>query len=442
LLTQRLERIAVNNCCIKLKMSDPISYLLAFFSTVVLVGILTPLAHRVGLIDKPNARKKHETDTPLVGGLAIYFAIIISFLTLGHKFSDFASFFIPSMLIVSVCLWDDLRELTYTIRLASQVIAIILMCLLGNMIENIGILTIDGSYLYLGMLAAPFTIFFSVGLINSFNMCDGIDGLLGALALIALAGFSIASINAGHTEELQFTLILMSAIIAFLVFNFRTPWRKRGLVFLGDVGSMLIGFALLWLAIRLTQGENRVLSPIAAMWFFAFPLFDSLGIIIRRIVRGRSPFTPDREHFHHVLLLAGFSVNQSVAIIILLATLGAAFGLMGEALGVHEMVMLFLFASLFGLYYWGMMRAWKFMRFLNRSICRRAGLDRRMHHDRRKTVSANWADSNLERRSFSGDRRSNGRRQPAQHESSNMQNSVTLNQKDPCSPKVANKLIK
>jgi len=388
-------------------MSDPVSYLFAFFSTVVLIGALTPLAHRVGLIDKPNARKKHLTDTPLVGGLAIYIAIIISFLTLGYKFSDFASFFIPSMLIVAVCLWDDLRDLTYTIRLTTQIIAVLLMCLLGNMIENIGVLTIDGSYLYLGMLAAPFTIFFSVGLINSFNMCDGIDGLLGALALIALTGFSVVSMNAGRTEELQFILLLMSAIIAFLVFNFRTPWRKRGLVFLGDVGSMFIGFALLWLSIRLTQGENRALSPIAAMWFFAFPLFDSLGIIIRRIVRRRSPFSPDREHFHHVLLLAGFSVNQSVAIIILLASMGATFGLFGEAIGVHELVMLFLFASLFALYYWGMMRAWKVMRFLNRSICRRAGLDRRRDRDRRLHTHGQWHHG-AERRKY--DRRTENRR--------------------------------
>jgi len=422
-------------------MSETISYIFAFLSTVVIIGVLVPVARRIGLVDKPNARKKHETETPLVGGLAIYTAIIISFVFISYKFSDFASFFIPATLIVAVCLLDDLRDLRYTIRLVSQATAILLMYLLGNTIENIGILTIDGSYLYLGILAAPFTIFFSVGLINSFNMSDGIDGLVGAIALVALTGFSVASLNAAHTEELQFILILMSAIIAFLAFNFRTPWRKRGLVFLGDVGSMFIGFALLWLAIRLTQGENRALSPITAMWFFAVPLFDSLGIIIRRIVRRRSPFSADREHFHHVLLLAGFTVNQSVTIIIFLATLGVAIGLTGESLGVHELVMLILFASLFALYYWGMMRAWKVMRFLSRSICRRVGLDRR-RHDRREKATSNWATSNQERRCSVGDRRINGRRQSVQHTPADMHNNGPFNQKEIIPTKVVGKLIK
>ncbi len=372
-------------------MSASVSYLLAFFSTVMLIVALTPVAHRVGLVDRPTARKKHKADTPLIGGLAIYMAVVISFITLDYKFSEFASFFIPSILIISVCLWDDLYDLSYIIRLATQVIAVLLMGILGGVIENIGILTLDDSYLYLGLLAIPFTLFFSVGLINAFNMCDGIDGLAGMLALVTLTGFSVVSINTGRTEELQLILILMSAIIAFLVFNFRTPWRKRSMIFLGDVGSMFIGFAMLWLAIQLTQGEGRALAPITTMWFLAFPLFDSLSIILRRLVRRRSPFSPDREHFHHVLLLAGFTVNQSVGIIILLATLGVAFGLIGEALGIHELVMLFLFVSSFGLYYWGMMRAWKVMRFLNRSICRRVGIDRRRNRDRRSNTQAQWS---------------------------------------------------
>lgn len=419
------------------------SYLFAFFLTVVLIGVLTPLAHKVGLIDRPTARKRHEADTPLIGGLAIYTAVVISLISLDYEFTGLASFIWPSLLVVSICLWDDLHDLSYTIRLIAQVIAVLLMCILGGVIENIGILTIDGAYLYLGILAVPFTVFFSVGLINSFNMCDGIDGLVGALALIALTGFSVASMNAGRTEELQIILVLMSAIIAFLVFNFRTPWRKRGLVFLGDVGSMFIGFAMLWLAIRLTQGEERALAPITAMWFLAFPLFDSLSIILRRLVRKRSPFSPDREHFHHVLLLAGFTVNQSVGIIILLATLGVAFGLTGEALGVHELVMLFLFASLFGLYYWGMMRAWKVMRFLNRSICRRAGLDRRRNRDRRRKVIENWADTNPERRTATTDRRLNDRRNSLPHTPASMQQSINVRKQKELGPsKVAGKLVK
>ncbi len=424
-------------------MSDPVSYLFAFFATVVLIGAMTPLAHKVGLVDRPNARKKHETDTPLVGGIAIYIAVVISFTTLDYPLSAFASFFLPSILIVSVCLWDDLHDLSYTIRLATQVVAVLLMCMLGSVIENIGMLMPDGSYLYLGILAIPFTIFFSVGLINSFNMCDGIDGLVGALALIALTGFSVACMNAGRTEELQFILILMGAIIAFLVFNFRTPWRRRGLVFLGDVGSMFIGFAMLWLAIRLTQGEDRALAPITAMWLLAFPLFDSLSIILRRLVRRRSPFSPDREHFHHVLLLAGFTVNQSVGIIILLATLGMAFGLAGEALGVHELVMLFLFASLFGLYFWGMMRAWKVMRFLNRSICRRAGLDRRKNRERRRNIIPNWTDTHIERRKATSDRRVSDRRNTIHRDPVNLHmNNEHPKRKEPDIPKVANRLIK
>jgi len=109
--------------------------------------------------------------------------------------------------------------------------------------------------------------------------------------------------------------------------------------------------------------------------------------MFRRLLKGRSPFAPDREHFHHVLILAGYSVTQSVAIMAGLSLTGVAIGLLGNYLGPPDIVMFYLFLSVFALYFWGMMRAWKVMRFLHRSICRRRnGVDRRLNPDRRKEL--------------------------------------------------------
>jgi UDP-GlcNAc:undecaprenyl-phosphate GlcNAc-1-phosphate transferase len=161
-------------------------------------------------------------------------------------------------------------------------------------------------------------------------------------------------------------LLLASVILAFLLFNVRIS--GRALVFMGDAGSMFLGLVLAWLLIGFSQGEGRLMSPATALWIFAVPLIDTVSLMLRRMICGRSPFEADREHFHHILRAAGFSRKQTLALVLTLALTAAAVGLGGFFLGVSEHWMFFGFLSVFGLHFWLVMRAWRVKRFLRRPL--------------------------------------------------------------------------
>jgi len=139
---------------------------------------------------------------------------------------------------------------------------------------------------------------------------------------------------------------------------------------LGDAGSLMLGGILAWFLIGLSQGPERAFSPSVALWLFALPLMDTVSLMIRRVRKGRSPFAPGRDHFHHILQRAGFSVGQSVGILTLIAAVMALTGIAGQKLGAPEPVMFFGFLGLFGIYMWGMSRAWRLVRYVRRQRSR------------------------------------------------------------------------
>ncbi len=361
------------------------SYIIGLLATVVLIYFLIPHAMRFGLIDSPGTRKQHSGNIPLIGGLAVFCGFLFSTITLDIAINGMYSFFAAGLTLIVVGVLDDFYDLSTRVRFAAQIGAALIMSLWGGVILfDLGMLSFDGSLFPLGILAIPFTAFATVGVINALNMSDGVDGLSGTLTLSALTGLAVVAYSAGADTEFQILLLLVSCIVAFLLFNLRYPLRKRAAVFMGDAGSMFIGFALTWFFIKLSQGDHRAMAPVTSLWFLALPLFDTVGIMFRRIIKGRSPFAADREHFHHVLLLAGYSIPQSVGIMGILSLIGVLIGLAGTYFQIPDIVMFFLFLSVFALYFWGMMRAWKVMRFLNRSICRRrSGGDRRVNSEGR-----------------------------------------------------------
>ena len=361
------------------------SYIIGLLSTSVLIYFLKPRAVRFGLIDTPDNRKQHNGNIPLIGGLAVFFGFVFSLFTLDVPLDGMYSFIAAGVTLIIVGVLDDFRELSARVRFTGQIIAALMMSLWGGVVlSDLGVLSFDGSLFTLGILAIPFTAFATVGVINALNMSDGVDGLSGSLTLLALLGLIVVAYVSHSYDELKILLLLASCIVAFLCFNFRHPFRKNATVFMGDAGSMFIGFALTWFFIKFSQGDSRVMSPVISLWFLALPLFDTVGIMLRRILKRRSPFAADREHFHHVLLLAGYSASQSVIIMSGLALLGIIVGLMGFYFAIPDLFMFYLFLGFFGLYFFGMMRAWKVMRFLHRSICRRRYLkDRRMRQERR-----------------------------------------------------------
>ena len=388
--------------------------IVALAITIFLVQVARRVAPAAGLVDSPTARKSHDGDIPLVGGIAIFGSLFVG-MAFGDLFVEHWPFLAAASLLVMVGIWDDVSGVSPPVRIFVQSLALLIIATvggvyledLGNILPAIGVLT-------LGWMAIPFTVFAGVGAINAFNLSDGVDGVCGTLALVALAGLGVAAGLAGKTSELMLIATLIGGVVGFLVFNVRLPQRKQASVFLGDAGSYLLGLSVMYLAIRLSQGPERAIQPVTALWFCMLPLLDTIGVLLRRLRRGHSPFSPDREHIHHVFLLANFSVTATWIGLALVAVLGAAFGLLGVFAGIPESAMFAGFLIISVAYYGMFTRVWKALTFLSRSINRRAmaKIDRRLSDDRRRRSEIYYVDgipkerrSGTERRENGGDRR-------------------------------------
>lgn len=225
------------------------SCMLAFLVTIVVLSNLARIAPRIGLVDKPGGRKQHEVPTPVVGGLAMFCGFTFSVLTLGISRPGLWSFLAGATVLVLVGVFDDMRELGPRTKLLWQIAACLIMTLWGGVVlADLG--TVSGVPLALGTLALPFSVFAAVGVINALNMIDGVDGLAGSLSVVALIPLAILAALAGQPAACSVLLLLISVAAAFLTFNLHLwfhlhiRWCPHKTVFMGDAGSMFLGFTL------------------------------------------------------------------------------------------------------------------------------------------------------------------------------------------------------
>lgn len=324
------------------------------------------VAFRMGLVDQPGGRKHHEGSVPLVGGLAIFFALLLSTFLFWSGWANYRSFFAAIVVLIVAGVLDDLKDLSPSKKLLAQLLAALLMTSGATVqVNELGNILGFGPVL-LHAWAIPFTVVCALGLVNAINMADGLDGLAGGVFLAAVGWFAASAWHIGRLEDFHLLLLIMGAVTGFLVFNVRLPWQPSARVFMGDAGSMLLGFVLTWFAVRLTQQSGSHLPPMAAVWFVALPLIDMGAVMLRRVVKGVSPFVADREHLHHVLLLAGYSPSQTGGIMLSFAVLLGGIGFASWQWGAPESVLFYGFLALFGLYYFAMHRAWRLMKVLRR----------------------------------------------------------------------------
>ncbi len=337
----------------------PLSLLAAFGLTVFLLYLLRPVAFHIGLVDKPDSRKQHEGVVPLTGGLAMFVAFSFSLLTLNASLGWLRAFLAGALIIVITGVLDDLHELSTTARFTAQIVATTIMAIWGGVVLNdFGFLFTTSSMLEVGWLAIPVTVFAAIGVINALNMLDGIDGLAGSVALVSIAGMAIVSVGASNANVLLILGLLAAVLVAFLVFNLRCDKKNCSLAFMGDAGSMFLGFVLSWFFIMLSQGDNRSMAPVTAIWLFGMPLNETLSIMLRRARQGRSPFSADREHIHHLLEKKGFSKRQTLLFIVSASIVFATVGLLGHFLQIPEPVMFYGFVIVFGGYMFLIRRGW------------------------------------------------------------------------------------
>ncbi|HNR10454.1 MAG TPA: MraY family glycosyltransferase, partial [Nitrosomonas europaea] len=321
--------------------------------------------HTYGILDRPGQHKQHKHLTPFVGGTGIFAALLIALCFLIGYYPEqsvkWLGLGISSAIIFIMGFADDILQLHYKTRLIVQTVAVLIMNLVsGVVLTDLGSI-FPGGILALGIFAIPFTLFATIGGINALNMIDGIDGLSGSVTLMSLILLGSAALIADNQPNLIIIIALTGGTMGFLFFNLRYRLQPRARVFLGDNGSMLLGFVITWLLIDLSQGSNRAMTPVTALWLFSVPLMDTISIMLRRIWQHKSPFEPDHNHLHHILLNAGYRVSDVIFAIVSIHLLFGLIGLTGLYLGVNELTMLTGFLLFFSGYFYLSLHPWYFI---------------------------------------------------------------------------------
>ena len=275
-------------------------------ASLMLTLLVMPAAIRiscmVGAVDEPDARKVHAKAMPRLGGLAMFIGITSASLLFLDGSAMLAGVLTGLFIAVATGLTDDIRHLSPTTKFAGEILAALAFILIsGTPLTSLGDLLGFGN-IELGFLAIPVTVFAMVGVINALNLSDGLDGLAGGLSVIASVFLAYFAFDCNFGLTLGLSLILFGALLGFLYYNAH-PAR----IFMGDGGSLLLGFLLSAICVLLAGngGGHMQLVPISMALILGLPIMDTLLVMGRRILQGKSPFSPDKTHLHHRLMELG-----------------------------------------------------------------------------------------------------------------------------------------
>lgn len=297
------------------------------FATLVLTRVTAGLGYRLGLADRPDTRKTHQGLVPLTGGIAIFLTIALGTLVLGVAPYSWPMMAIACLLF-AVGVFDDIRHINPWLRLLVQYGGGLLLATWGGIaLHNVGDLLGIGDIPLL-VLAVPLTALAAAGLSNAYNMIDGIDGLAASTIALPLLALYVLALQAGHPGS-EFLSLMLVPLAVFLLFNLGPNNRLLPKIFLGDGGSVTLGFLVTASLVYFSQGDNAVILPVTALWLVTLPLMDMLATMLRRARNGRKLMEADRSHLHHTLMDMGFSSRQAL---VLLVAYGVACSLLGLAL--------------------------------------------------------------------------------------------------------------
>ncbi len=320
---------------------------LAFFLALLITPAVRKLAFVWGAVDRPSPRKVHQNVMPRLGGLAIYVAFVVTLLLtmpVGHVFGLITGV----SLIVLTGLLDDIKGLSPWLKLGGQVLAAYSLILFNI---QIGFVTnpFNGHFIVLGWWGIPITIFWVVAVTNAINLIDGLDGLAGGVSCIA--ALTIAAVGwtqwkisgvTGQQEIIMIALILAAAIVGFLRHNI-----YPASIFLGDTGSMLLGFTLAAVSVIGLTKSAAAVSVFIPLVILGIPLFDVVMAVFRRCHLRKPIFQADREHIHHQLMNLGLNHRQTVAVICGISLLlGISAVILNIVTSDQAMILLVILASL------------------------------------------------------------------------------------------------
>jgi glycosyl transferase, family 4, conserved region len=284
-------------------------YILALIIALLASFLLTPyikqLAVKIGAVDKPDKRKVHTQVMPRLGGLAIYLATMLAIVCSMPITRDLLGILLGGTWIVIVGVLDDKYSLPARVKLAGQMIAAVILVAFDVKIEWLN--NPFGGYFYLEYLSIPFTVFWVISFINVVNLIDGLDGLAAGVSGIASITVILVAVHQGYFPVATLTAALAGGIIGFIHYNF-----NPATIFMGDTGSMFIGYMLAAISIFGAVKSAATIALIVPAIALGLPIMDTAFAILRRYSNGRPIFQPDKGHLHHRLLAMGLSQRQAV----------------------------------------------------------------------------------------------------------------------------------
>jgi UDP-GlcNAc:undecaprenyl-phosphate/decaprenyl-phosphate GlcNAc-1-phosphate transferase len=313
--------------------------LVSFGASLVLTRLVRGFALRNGMVDQPGPRKVHAVPVPRLGGVSIFLSISLAIVaSFGLEYlsggsipmdrKPWAPILCGATIMFLIGVWDDLRSLPAWFKFLFQVLAAGLFIWFGIYTESISSLQWGPLYLDLSLLAVPVTFLWIIGITNAFNLIDGLDGLAAGIGIIAAGTSATIFIIRGETSDALLLVILVGALVGFLFYNF-----NPATIFLGDSGSLVIGYILAATAVVGSQRQATALAVLIPLLIFGLPIVDTLLSMLRRFVAGmkliqpyKDPiksklrsmnrmFEPDRSHIHHRLLALGFSHRNAVLLL-------------------------------------------------------------------------------------------------------------------------------
>ena len=313
---------------------------------MVSVGLLMLFANRLKLLDYPGGRKRHLNPTPVIGGICIYIGFTTALLSDIVLFSNAFYFWFFSTFIVLMGVVDDRHEATARTRLIIQTtVTFGLVFFAGTQLVNLGGLIVNQPII-LGWFAIPVSILFIVSFLNAMNMLDGIDGLVGGIALGEGLLLWVLSAQVGSPIQ-GILLIFIVLVVCFLFFNVSFRKGKKAKIFLGDAGSTFIAFFIIWAAISLSQQTHvSSIKPITVLWCVLFPFMDLVTVCVIRYREGKPCTLAGHDHIHHILMRRGIS---PIGVTFRLSLFSLGIGLMGllfKLLSMPENAQFFVMVSL------------------------------------------------------------------------------------------------
>lgn len=283
--------------------------MIAAFITFISTPLVRALAIKIGAVDVPkDNRRVHTKPIPRMGGLAIYIGFMVTMMRYSYiSKSSMMGIFLGSTILVILGIADDRVELSAKLKFAFQILAALCLVVFGIKIDILTNFINPSTYIQLGLLSVPLTVFWVVGITNTVNFIDGLDGLAAGISTIGALTLAYVAHANGRYEIAFMTLLLAGACIGFLPFNFN-PAK----IFMGDTGSMLLGFLLAAISIDGAIKGATAVALVVPFLALGLPIFYTAFAIFRRLLNNKPITEADKGHLHHRFLSIGFGHKKAV----------------------------------------------------------------------------------------------------------------------------------